>query len=99
MSILVTGGSGLIGSTLTRMLAEKGEKVWVFDKWIGHQRFAGIEDRVQTIPGGPGQFFQGPGSGARERGESHLSFRRDAFPTFQRRPPVFFFQQCRRDVS
>ena len=56
MSILVTGGSGLIGSTLTRMLAEKGEKVWVFDKWIVHQRFAGIEDRVQTLQGDLGNF-------------------------------------------
>jgi len=56
MSILVTGGYGLIGSQLTRMLVEKGEKVSIFDKWIAPQRFAEIADRVTTIQGDLGNF-------------------------------------------
>lgn len=56
MSILVTGGSGLVGSIVTRMLAEKGEKVWVLDKWIAPLRFSGVEDRVQFITADLGNF-------------------------------------------
>ena len=51
MAILITGGCGLIGSTLARMLCERGETVWVFDRMIVPQRFSGIEDRVRTIRG------------------------------------------------
>jgi threonine 3-dehydrogenase len=56
MSVLVTGGFGLIGSMLVRMLVEKGEKVWVLDKWIDLRRFSGIEDRVKTIQADLGNF-------------------------------------------
>lgn len=49
MTILVTGGCGLVGSMLTRVLVEKGEDVWIFDKRIAAQRFSGIEGRVKTI--------------------------------------------------
>ena len=56
MAILVTGGSGLVGAILTRFLAEKGEQVWVFDKWKGTQRFLGIEDRVRITQGDLGNF-------------------------------------------
>jgi nucleoside-diphosphate-sugar epimerase len=31
MAILITGGSGLIGASLTRMLIESGERPAVFD--------------------------------------------------------------------
>ena len=51
MAVLITGGYGLIGSTLARMLVEKGEKVWVFDKFTPRQRFQGVADSIQTIPG------------------------------------------------
>ena len=56
MAILVTGGSGLVGAILTRFLVEKGELVWIFDKWKGVQRFLGIEDRVKIIQGDLGNF-------------------------------------------
>ncbi|MBP1718679.1 MAG: hypothetical protein H6Q43_2117 [Deltaproteobacteria bacterium] len=51
MAVLITGGYGLIGSTLARMLVEKGEKVWVFDKFTPPQRFQGIAESIKTIPG------------------------------------------------
>ena len=56
MSILVTGGCGLIGSMLTRMLVERGEEVWVFDKLPGSPRLSGIEDRVKIVQGDLGNF-------------------------------------------
>ena len=56
MSVLITGGSGLIGSTLARMLAERGESVTVFDRVIVPGRFQGLEDRVRTIRGELGIF-------------------------------------------
>ena len=56
MSILVTGGCGLIGSILTRMLAEKGNKVWVLDRAKIIQRFSGIEDRVTFLETDLGNF-------------------------------------------
>lgn len=49
MAVLVTGGYGLVGSVLTRMLVEKGEKVWVLDKFPVPQRFSGIEDQVKSF--------------------------------------------------
>jgi threonine 3-dehydrogenase len=51
MAVLITGGYGLIGSTLARMMVEKGEKVWVFDKFTPPQRFQGISDSIKTISG------------------------------------------------
>ena len=56
MSVLITGGCGMIGSTLARMLVEKGEQVWVFDRQISPNRLSGIEDRVTTIRGELGTF-------------------------------------------
>jgi nucleoside-diphosphate-sugar epimerase len=56
MSILITGGFGLIGSALTRTLAENGQEVWALDKWTGSQRFSGIEDRVKIIEADLGNF-------------------------------------------
>lgn len=51
MSLLITGGYGLIGSTLARMLVEKGENVWAFDKFTPPQRFQGMADRIKTFSG------------------------------------------------
>ncbi|HVO38792.1 MAG TPA: NAD-dependent epimerase/dehydratase family protein [Spirochaetia bacterium] len=51
MAVLITGGCGLIGSTLARMLCDQGEAVWVFDRAIVRERFSGIEDRVKMIRG------------------------------------------------
>lgn len=56
MSILVTGGCGMIGSTLTRMLVERSEQVAIFDKVIAAHRLSGIEDRVKIIQGDLGNF-------------------------------------------
>jgi nucleoside-diphosphate-sugar epimerase len=47
MSILVTGGSGLVGSSVARLLAEGGENVILYD--IVERRdsyFAGLEDKL-----------------------------------------------------
>lgn len=56
MSILVTGGFGLIGSTLTRMLVEKREEVCVLDHCLRPERFSGIADRVQVFQADLGNF-------------------------------------------
>jgi len=56
MAVLVTGGSGLIGSTLVRMLAARDETCFVFDRAIVPARFSGIEDRITTIRGELGNF-------------------------------------------
>ncbi len=49
MSILVTGGCGLIGSALARMLAERGEEVFVLDNKVFPDRFSGIGSRLKII--------------------------------------------------
>ncbi len=56
MSVLITGGYGLIGSELARMLVEKGEKVWVLDKWLVPQRFTGIEGKMTILQADLGNF-------------------------------------------
>jgi nucleoside-diphosphate-sugar epimerase len=56
VAVLVTGGSGLIGSTLIRMLVEQGEECFVFDRVITPERFSGIEDHVRFIRGELGNF-------------------------------------------
>ena len=40
MKILVTGGAGYIGGTLTRMLLAAGHQVWVYDNFCHSQRAA-----------------------------------------------------------
>jgi threonine 3-dehydrogenase len=49
MSILVTGGFGLIGSARTRMLVERGERVFVLDNSVLPFRFSGIGDRLKIF--------------------------------------------------
>lgn len=56
MSVLVTGGCGLIGSTLVRMLVARGETVTVFDRKEAPARFSGIENKVTMIRGDLGVF-------------------------------------------
>jgi len=56
MSILITGGYGLIGSVLTKILAEKGEKIWLLDKWINRQLFSKYEGRITSIQADLGNF-------------------------------------------
>ena len=56
MSVLVTGGFGMIGSTVTRMLVERGEKVWVMDIHVRPARFSGIAEKVTVLPGDVGNF-------------------------------------------
>jgi threonine 3-dehydrogenase len=56
MSILVTGGYGLIGSALTRMLVERGEKVSVLDQHVLPGRFSGLAEKVKTYQADLGNF-------------------------------------------
>lgn len=56
MSVLITGGCGLIGSTLARLLVDRGEAVSVFDQTIVPTRFSGIEEKVRTVRGELGTF-------------------------------------------
>ena len=56
MAVLITGGYGLIGSELARMLVNKGETVWVLDKWIAPQLFSGMEEKVTSIQADLGNF-------------------------------------------
>jgi len=56
MSVLITGGCGLIGSTLAKMFVERGEQVWVFDRQISTSRLSGIEESVKTLRGDLGNF-------------------------------------------
>jgi threonine 3-dehydrogenase len=56
MAVLVTGGCGLIGSMLARMLAERGEKVYVMDIQPRPERFSGIAGSLSVFPGDVGNF-------------------------------------------
>jgi len=56
MAILITGGSGLIGSTLARILVSRGEKVTIFDHSVSPARLFGIEDKVTVLRGDLARF-------------------------------------------
>jgi nucleoside-diphosphate-sugar epimerase len=56
MAVLVTGGCGLIGSMLTRMLVEKGEKVYVMDIHLRPEKFSGIAGSLTLWQGDLGNF-------------------------------------------
>ena len=50
MAILITGGSGFIGSHLARLLVGRGEEIAVFDK-VKTNRLSGIEDKIKLVLG------------------------------------------------
>lgn len=52
MSVLVTGGSGLVGSWVTKLLAEEGENVIVFDMFERRDNFLShVSNRITFIEG------------------------------------------------
>ncbi len=52
---LITGGSGLVGSELTRLLVRKNEEVIVFDL-IKSKRLEDLEDKIKFIKGDVGNW-------------------------------------------
>jgi len=52
-SILITGGTGLVGSHAAAYLQERGEKVVVFDVALNERQLAlvGIQDKVTAVRG------------------------------------------------
>jgi nucleoside-diphosphate-sugar epimerase len=52
MSILITGGIGLIGAELARRLITRGEYVVLFDIAPQLWAVAEIQDKVKLVPGG-----------------------------------------------
>jgi len=46
MNILVTGGAGYVGSHASRLLAEAGHEVWVYDNLSRGHRSAALPDRL-----------------------------------------------------
>lgn len=58
MAKLITGGTGVIGSVLSRILVERGEDVVIFDITINHGRIADIEDKVKAVRGDLGNWSE-----------------------------------------
>lgn len=57
MNILVTGGTGLIGAQVTRLLLEKGEQnLFLFDIDPSTNLLKGAEDKVSVVRGDLGNF-------------------------------------------
>ena len=52
MGVLVTGGTGLVGAALVRLLVERGEEdIAVFDRDTARKTLMGVADRVTLIRG------------------------------------------------
>lgn len=50
-TILVTGGTGFIGSTVVRRLVSSGYRVVVFDRSANTERLTGLEDDLELVVG------------------------------------------------
>lgn len=58
MSKLITGGTGLIGSELARMLADRGEEVVLFDISPNYQRIKDISGSVRVVRGNLANIYE-----------------------------------------
>ena len=58
MTKLITGGTGVIGAELTRLLVERGEEVVLFDISPNLARIEGIQDKIKMVRGDLGNWSE-----------------------------------------
>lgn len=51
MAVLITGGTGFVGSWLARNLVERGEKVVIYDLYLRNEAIRDIIDEVKVVKG------------------------------------------------